>query len=162
MPSCAIAFPSGRDLTARPELPITSILSVCQSALTRHHQALALIPTPRTAGYQPVINATAPEGFRNASTWGGQVMRHDDGVYHMWAAQMSNNCGIWAWGQNSEVWHATSSSPFGPFYAQGPAISPAEAHEPIVARAPTGEYVMWYTKRGTLACNRFCMMERLA
>ena len=46
--------------------------------------------------------------------------------------------------QNSEVWHATSTSPYGPFKPQGVAI-PAEAHEPIVARAPTGEYVMWFS-----------------
>ena len=106
---------------------------------------LNLIATARDAGYQPVMNASAAVGFRNATTWGGQAIRHDDGIYHMWAAQMSNNCGIWAWGQNSEVWHATSDNPYGPYKKVGPAIEPEEAHEPRVARAPTGEYVMWYT-----------------
>ena len=26
-------------------------------------------------------------------------MRPDDGIYHMWAAQMTENCGIWARGR---------------------------------------------------------------
>jgi hypothetical protein len=110
-----------------------------------HCEQLALIPTPKSAGYQPVIDSSAKPGFRNASTWGGMVIRHDDGVYHMWAAQMTANCGIWAWEQNSMVQHASSSSPYGPFVSKGPAIGLPEAHEPIVARAPTGEYVMWFS-----------------
>jgi hypothetical protein len=108
-------------------------------------EQLALLPTERTLGYQPVMWPSAPPGFRNATTWGGQAIRHDDGVYHMWAAQMTNNCGIWAWMQNSIVFHATSTSPYGPYLPKGPAVALPEAHEPIVARAPTGEYVMWFT-----------------
>jgi len=63
----------------------------------------------------------------------------------VYAAQMTENCGIWAWMQNSIIYHATSSSPYGPYLPKGPAIAHPEAHEPIVARAPGGEYVMWFT-----------------
>ena len=58
---------------------------------------------------------------------------------------MTHNCGIWAWMQNSIIYHATSTSPYGPYKPVGPAIAQPEAHEPIVSRAPTGEYVMWFT-----------------
>lgn len=113
----------------------------------QHCEQLNLIPTDRSLGYQPLnqhASTKTPMEFRNASTWGGQAIRHDDGTYHMWAAQMTVNCGIWAWMQNSEIYHATSTSPLGPYTPQDTAI-PAEAHEPIVARAPTGEYVMWFS-----------------
>ena len=58
---------------------------------------------------------------------------------------MTENYGIWAWMQNSIVYHATSTNPYGPYHPVGPAIAQPEAHEPIVARAPGGEYVMWFT-----------------
>ena len=57
--------------------------------------------------------------------------------FAVWAAQMTENCGIWAWMQNSIVYHATSPTPYGPYKPVGPAIAEPEAHEPIVARAPT-------------------------
>ena len=45
-------------------------------------QSLALEPTDRNLGYQPVMWPDAAPGFRNATTWGGQAIRHDDGTYH--------------------------------------------------------------------------------
>ena len=35
------------------------------------------------------------DGF--ISSWGGSVLRGDDGTYHMWAAEMVNHCGIVVW-----------------------------------------------------------------
>ena len=52
---------------------------------------------------------TAP--YRNTSSWGGAVVRGDDGVYHMYAATMANHCGLGTYKSNSFVGHATSSDP---------------------------------------------------
>jgi len=49
------------------------------------------------------------------------------------------------WLSNSRVVHATSKDPASePFLRQG-VVAPVFAHEPIAQRAPTGEYVVWYT-----------------
>eukprot|EP01050_Picozoa_sp_SAG11_P017210 SAG11_NODE_2455_length_3343_cov_2.469482_2_plen_235_part_00 len=39
------------------------------------------------------------------------VLKGSDGLYHMWAAEMTEHCGIGTWQQNSRVVHATSESP---------------------------------------------------
>jgi hypothetical protein len=79
------------------------------------------------------------------STWGGSVLVDDDGVYHMWAARMTANCGIASWLSNSEIVHATSSTgPTGAFTTDS-VVWPIWAHEPTVVRAPTGEFVMYWT-----------------
>ena len=81
------------------------------------------------------------------SSWGGSVLVGDDGVFHMYAAEMAYGVGIKSWRSNSRVVHATADprggAPFA-FKRQGIA-QPVFAHEPTVARAPTGEYVMMFT-----------------
>ncbi|SMP43759.1 Arylsulfatase A [Neorhodopirellula lusitana] len=48
------------------------------------------------------------------SHWGGSLVKGDDGLYHMLYSRWPKDLG-WAWVTDSEVAHATSSSPFGPF-----------------------------------------------
>ena len=55
------------------------------------------------------------------------------------------SCGMNVWLANSQVVHATSPDPrMTPFVKRG-VVAPVFAHEPIARRAPTGEYVIWYT-----------------
>ena len=80
------------------------------------------------------------------STWGGSVI-YDAAtqLYHMYASEIMHHCGIHRWVTNSIVVHATS--PGGPdwrFQRQGE-VKGLFTHEPIVARAPTGEYVVYVT-----------------
>lgn len=51
--------------------------------------------------------------------------------------------GIEAWRTNSQIVHATSVD--GVRFTRRGAVFPPFAHEPTVARAPTGEFVMWFT-----------------
>ena len=87
---------------------------------------------------------TAP--YRNTSSWGGAVVRGDDGVYHIYAAIMANHCGLGTYKSNSYVGHATSSDPLStPFELQDVAVD-SYAHEPDAIRDPTtGEYVLLFT-----------------
>ena len=48
------------------------------------------------------------------SHWGGSVVKGEDGRYHMFYARWPKNRG-WAWVTDSEVAHAVSESPFGPY-----------------------------------------------
>ena len=99
---------------------------------------LNFAPTDKAAGLQ-----STDEGGR-VSSWGGSVMRGDDGKYHMFAAEMTHNTGIVVWMSNSQIRHAVSDDPTGTFVASD-ISSPVWGHEPTAARAPTGEYVVFFT-----------------
>jgi hypothetical protein len=81
----------------------------------------------------------------NVSSWGGAVLLNDDArpTYHMWASEMAEGCGIEAWQTNSRIVHATSAD--GVHFRRREVVFDTFAHEPTVARAPTGEWVMWFT-----------------
>ena len=98
-----------------------------------------MLPTTPTAGLR------ATDGGANTSTWGGGVLLDNaTGIYHMWSAEMLQHCGINSWTTNSHIVHAQSKSEGGPFVRTGE-VWPAFSHEPNVARAPTGEWVMYWT-----------------
>ena len=48
------------------------------------------------------------------SIWGGSLVKGDDGLYHMYYSRWPKKLG-WAWVTHSEIAHAVSVSPFGPF-----------------------------------------------
>jgi hypothetical protein len=102
-------------------------------------QTLALLPTGRASGLRGV-DAVG----RNVSSWGGAVLLDEaSGEFHMWASEMLFNCGIDSWTSNSHIVHASSTD--GVHFSRGEQLWPAFSHEPTVARAPTGEWVMWFT-----------------
>ena len=101
-------------------------------------ETLSLTPAVRGAGYRGMDRG------RNTSSWGGAVLRADDGKYHMWISEMTEHCGIGAWAQNSRIIRAEADEPHGPFRRQQ-VVWNVFAHEPMMARAPTGEYVMFFT-----------------
>ena len=70
-----------------------------------HCDMLRLLPTRPELGYQPVQNGMT------ASSWGGSVVQGPDGLFHMFAAEFVNNCGLNTWLSNSVVVHATSPDP---------------------------------------------------
>ncbi|MEM6697856.1 MAG: glycoside hydrolase family protein, partial [Bacteroidota bacterium] len=48
------------------------------------------------------------------SIWGGSVVKGEDGLYHMLYARWPKRLG-WAWVTHSEIAHAVSNSPYGPY-----------------------------------------------
>jgi hypothetical protein len=72
------------------------------------------------------------------------VLRDDDGTYHMWASYITRSCGIHRWLSNSVIVHATAQSPLGPFTRRG-LVFGLFSHEPAAVRAPTGEFVLFFT-----------------
>lgn len=48
------------------------------------------------------------------SIWGGSLVKGDDDLYHMFYSRWPSDLG-WAWVTDSEIAHAVSKSPFGPF-----------------------------------------------
>eukprot|EP01084_Bolivina_argentea_P221540 375188_1 len=102
---------------------------------------LNLKPTNKTYGYQYTING------QRVSSWGGAVVMDDDGNYHMYAAELSMYCGINAWQPNSILIHAQSNINKEGIskYIRKDEIDTIFSHEPDAIRAPTGEYVIYYS-----------------
>mmetsp|Transcript_35300 Transcript_35300/g.59832 ORF Transcript_35300/g.59832 Transcript_35300/m.59832 type:complete len:503 (+) Transcript_35300:16-1524(+) len=101
-------------------------------------EMLNLLPDERNSGYRGVDDG------KNTSSWGGAVLKGEDGLYHMWAAEMTEHCGIGAWAQNSRIIRATSKTPGGA-YERDQVVFDVFSHEPEVVQGPNGEYVMFYT-----------------
>ena len=101
-------------------------------------EGLVLAPATRGAGYRGV------DGGRNTSSWGGAVLRADDGKYHAWVSEMTEHCGIGAWAQNSRIVRAEAGALTDAFVRKQ-VVWNVFSHEPMMARAPTGEFVMFFT-----------------
>lgn len=62
----------------------------------------------------------------------------------MWAAEMTEHCGIGTWQQNSRVIHATSTEPGGT-YTRKDVVWEVFSHEPEVVPGPDGQFIMYFT-----------------
>ena len=49
------------------------------------------------------------------TTWGGSVVRGDDGDYHLYAAAFGLGCSLCSWHSNSFVMHGVASVLAGPY-----------------------------------------------
>ena len=61
-----------------------------------------------------VSRSSVFEGGEQFSHWGGSVVKGDDGLYHMLYSRWPKQLG-WEWVNYSEIAHAVSETPFGPF-----------------------------------------------
>lgn len=90
--------------------------------------------------------------FRNdtLSIWGGSLVKGEDNKYHMFYSQWPKKIG-WAWVTDSEVAHAVSDSPFGPFTFKDVALGRTNkedwdgwcTHNPTVYKFD-GKYYIYY------------------
>ena len=71
----------------------------------------------------------------------------NDGRWHMWASVIAEHCGMEVWFRNSKISHASSDKADG-IYQQAEDVFGVFSHEPNVVRAPTGEFVMFFTHKG--------------
>lgn len=101
-------------------------------------ETLNLLPSVKGSGYRGIDNN------HNTSSWGGAVLLGPDNKYHMWAAEMTEHCGIGAWAQNSRIIHATSDTEGGSF-KRTQVVWEVFSHEPEVVPGPNGEFIMYFT-----------------
>ena len=87
------------------------------------------------------------------SSWGGSVLHGDDGRLYMYAAEMVAHCGIQAWTRNSRVIVASADNQSAAFRFEKELFG-VFSHEPAATRAPTGEYVIFFTTT-TLGCGSY-------
>lgn len=85
--------------------------------------------------FVPHPQPSAAYGFDpNVTSWGGNAVQGDDGLYHLYVTEIAGkNCGLTAWKHNSQVVHATSVNPGGPYQREGVAL-PVSSHNPQAIR----------------------------
>ena len=98
--------------------------------------ALNLVPLATPAD---LVAAVQPVG--NWTRWGSSVAE-EAGQYHLFSAEMADECALNVWGTKSTVIHSIGSSPTGPFRRIGIAVG-AEAHNPVLSRATDGTWLLW-------------------
>lgn len=103
-----------------------------------HCDILNLEPAVKGAGLH------APGGPDSSkSSWGGTVAYDQESKrWIMFAAEMTNGCGINAWETNSRIVLASSETPGGA-YRVNSQIKPTFAHEPVLARLADGCWLLY-------------------
>jgi len=84
------------------------------------------------------------------SIWGGSLIKGDDGLYHMFYSRWPKKLG-WEWVTYSEIAHATSKSPLGPFTHKDVALPMRDhskwdgttTHNPSIHKFD-GKYYLYY------------------
>ena len=99
------------------------------------------------------FSAGARRAFNSSLwTWGGSMARDDDGLIHMFASELTNDCGILHYCSNSRVIHLTADDPLGPYKRQGVALDPrpppawdsGAVHGPTIHRVSGGRWALFY------------------
>lgn len=89
------------------------------------------------------------------SIWGGSIVKGADNLYHMFYSRWDKALG-WAWVTHSEIAHATSKSPFGPFEHKDIALGIRDAtlwdglctHNPTVHKYGNKYYLYYMGNTG--------------
>ncbi|CAK0908752.1 unnamed protein product [Prorocentrum cordatum] len=138
----AVACASPRDCSYNGHCGASSAC-VCAPQWTGPRcETLNLLPARKDGGFRSPH--AAPE---HISSWGGSILYDEsDGLWHMFAAEMANGCGINHWEPNSQVVHATAAAADGPYTYRSTVLEPF-AHEPNAVRAPDGTWVIYLTLR---------------
>ena len=114
----------------------------CDSAWTGATCAsFNFVPGNVSSGYR-VMNDPK---WGNLSSWGGGGWYdHKYQKYFMFVTELSGHCGMHTWTTNSQTIRASSDTPKG-LYTREEVIFPVWSHEAVVTRAPTGEYVAFFS-----------------
>lgn len=57
-------------------------------------------------------------------TWGASPIQDQNGLYHIFSSQITNDCGILHYTSNSQIIHLTSTNPLGPYTFRDVALAP--------------------------------------
>lgn len=117
--------------------------------------SLPMLLNAQNAFRERLLPTDANSGFRMDGywIWCGSVIKADDGKYHMFASRWSNEVSFAPhWLTNSEVVHAVSDTPEGPFHFSDVALPPRGetywdgrmTHNPAI-RKHGDTYLLYYT-----------------
>lgn len=121
-------------------------------------EALAFAPTPLQRGF--------PTPGKNETTWGGSIALDPvGGLYHMFVAEMMNECPLNTWGQNSRCTHAVANTPEGPYTAVDVAVT-NWCHNPAITVQDNGDgtylWALFHIGDGTGGTTKNCTQAQTA
>lgn len=136
--TCNLNLPDGTSLSFR----------------TKKGKSYVLVDRPATLDFQKMINP-APESAKmeeaDKFVWGGSMVKDDEGIYHLFYSRWDKAYGFESWVTDSEIAHATSPTPFGPFTFSDVALPPRgkEYWDGLCTHNPTihkydGKYYLYY------------------
>lgn len=104
-----------------------------------------------------VMEPAAPGGLYgfdpNVTSWGGNVLEGDDGLFHLFVSEIDG--GLASWTQKSQCVHATSANIQGPFQRADVAVG-AQCHNTAPIRDPvSGEYLIFHIGSGPSSGSSF-------
>jgi len=113
---------------------------------------LDLLPASNSSGFNQLHTSS------RLSTWGGSVVWDNaTQLYHMYASEITRHCGIHKWVSNSIVVHATSRGLADDWrFERKGVVASLFSHEPIVARAPSGEFVVYLSNYNSTSGGSDC------
>jgi len=129
----AVAQTCNDDLDCSLNGVCTSSTCNCDSQWTGNNCQLLNLKLARPGkmnGYQEV----------NTTSWGGSVIQIGN-EYHMYVSRMSDGCGLNCWEGNSEIAHAISTDPLGPFTFKE-IVLPYFAHGPTIHQISDGTFLL--------------------
>lgn len=137
----------------KEHLPLLRELMQCEGSLRRENPNAELIEDMTLNMSAMIEPAPATAKFYDADyeIWGGSAVRDKDGRYHMYYSRWPRGLSHSAWVTHSEIAHAVSDSPFGPWKhrdvalpARGPEYWDGScAHNPTVLYH-RGKYYLYY------------------
>lgn len=108
--------------------------------------------------FKPMTSEAAERGaYRHgsATSWGGIPIRDAQGIYHLYVSEIVNNCTLTSWIPNSQITHAVSSAPDGP-YEYVSTVFGTFHHNPTVLRHPTENLYLMFMIGGPLEGTMDC------
>lgn len=133
----------------------TLALSYCSPAakVTQEKNSKSAPAAHASKDYKLTLDTVAMKSRFESDTksiWGGSLVKGDDGLYHLFYSQWDKDIG-WEWVTESEIAHATSDSPFGPFTFSDVSLPARGAeywdglttHNPIIQKYD-GKYYLYH------------------
>ncbi|GMI28004.1 hypothetical protein TeGR_g8808 [Tetraparma gracilis] len=104
-------------------------------------------PSCTTLNLVPMAPTQASSGaYRHATqtSWGANVLfSEEDNQYHMFVAEMANNCTLTSWIPNSQVTHATSPTIDGPYKFVSTLFETFHHNPRLTVDPATGDYLLF-------------------
>eukprot|EP00937_MAST-01D_sp_MAST-1D-sp2_P000578 g578.t1 len=101
---------------------------------------------PHPEGYVPAYGGPRTDTSWHAqalTSWGGNILRGEDGLYHMFVSAMGGGRGLGSWRTNSQIDHAVAADPMAVFVKNDTALG-AQAHNASPLRAPNGTWLLFH------------------
>lgn len=80
---------------------------------------------------------------QSTTSWGGNIIKGNDGKFHLWVSAMGGGQGLSSWTHNSQIDHAVADDPMGVFVKQDVALN-KEAHNASPMRAQNGTFLLFH------------------